>query len=525
MAWYDTIADIGTLGTYGLVTGAEGTAANAVGFDGGLMGVLGGPEAVNPNAVDPLTDARRASMEQNYGYGGGDPIATAMGSSARDTGNWYADQASQVAGAHASNISGAGAQYAAPMTGVGDVAAGRGGVADARTQQFLAQDRARNMAVGVYGAGMRSAADQNRIGSAFEQMAYGPAGPSVAEAQLTRGTADANAAASSLAGSGRGFGGSASALRQAQNVQASNLGGMNADLSVLRAQEAAADRQFRAGALGNAANTFGSAANTALGAGGYYTGALQGAENTSVQGALGFGNQGLGYTNAATGAYAGAANTGMAGATGAAQVATQGAANSAQIAQTGVGQQHDAMVAGQQGGAAFEGNLAGRRGQDLGVVTGNMQAENAHDAAIIGAVGTGVGMAAGRSDIRAKTDIVPVSPMGGELASLRAPLAPRRAPGGSPALEAAAQTPLYSYRYKEPREPREQGGQLGIMAQDLAKTPLGREAVSIGPDGQGRVDTGKAALISLGAANDLNAKLDALLAKSRGSKPLETRAE
>jgi hypothetical protein len=170
------------------------------------------------------------------------------------------------------------------------------------------------------------------------------------------------------------------------------------------------------------------------------------------------------------------------------------------------------------GGAGFEGNMTGRRGQDLGVMTGNQQAETAHDAAIWGMVGTGVGMASRGSDRRMKTDVAPVGvdDFGARLSRLSAPSAPARAPGGSAALDTARQTPMYRYTYTTPRDPSELGPQTGIMAQDLAKTPLGREAISPGPDGMARIDTGKAALISLGAVNDLNAKIDALLAKSRG---------
>ena len=92
-------------------------------------------------------------------------------------------------------------------------------------------------------------------------------------------------------------------------------------------------------------------------------------------------------------------------------------------------------------------------------------------------------------------------------------------------------TDPFWFRYKEP-EKYGQGQQFGIMAQDLAKTPVGRTAVERMPNGKLAIDTPKLTTINTAAMAEqqkhideqddelarLNAQLDKLLAQSRGGR-------
>lgn len=273
---------------------------------------------------DPRGAARQQEMRTNYSYGA-DPGAAAFGSLAR----------------------GQAQAYAAPVLGAGNAAMGAGDAMYATGDQYgrrgdaiAGLDASRNMSMGAYGAGMGGANAMFGAGDELAAMARGPAPPSVAQAQMVAGTAAANRAATSLAGTGRGFGGGAAAMRNAQRVGASNMGTLNANLGVVRAQEAAADRAFRADAMGAAGNMYGAAGNLGLGAGGYYTGARQGAEDTAFNTALGYGNLGLGYAGGAVGAYGQAADA-------------YGAAGG--LGMQGLGLQHQANMGGLQGGMGYEG--------------------------------------------------------------------------------------------------------------------------------------------------------------------------
>jgi hypothetical protein len=84
------------------------------------------------------------------------------------------------------------------------------------------------------------------------------------------------------------------------------------------------------------------------------------------------------------------------------------------------------------------------------------------EAAIIGAIGTIIGMSA-KSDIRAKTNI---SPGSSEVESF---------------LDALNS---YKYEYKDPNGSDEDGEFVGIMAQDLEKTAMGASFVKDTPDGK-----------------------------------------
>jgi hypothetical protein len=118
-------------------------------------------------------------------------------------------------------------------------------------------------------------------GQALQSAAYGQQlanlentqGPSAAQAQLSAGTNQALSSQLALARSGRGFGGGAAAMGQAQ----SNVAGIQANqanqAATLRAQEDAAWRSRQATNYGNAAGISQGAASSLQGA----AGALQGA--------------------------------------------------------------------------------------------------------------------------------------------------------------------------------------------------------------------------------------------------------
>jgi hypothetical protein len=92
------------------------------------------------------------------------------------------------------------------------------------------------------------------------------------------------------------------------------------------------------------------------------------------------------------------------------------------------------------------------------------------------------------------------------------------------ALDAARNAPGSFYNYKDPNAPGADGARhYGPMAQDLAKTPAGRTAVTTLPDGKLGVDTGRLSLVNTSAVSaqqkqidDMASQLDALLQKQAG---------
>lgn len=354
---------------------------------------------------------------------------------------------------------------------------------------------------------------------ALTDLAMQGPGPSVAQAQLDASTANAQRAQLALAGSGRGQGGGASAMRGALQNQATIQGQANAQAAVLRANEADMNRRTQAGMLAQAGGLYGQggdlAARYATGMGGLGLGAQQGAAQTQLgieQGVHGINMGALG------------ANTG------------------------------------------YEQLLNQIYGVDRGVALQNAQLAAQQDAAMWGAIGTGVTtaatVAAMASDITAKTDIAPAPelsggplarygpvdslPSGGtiplpggppqktveeaqkerENAQLRAALAGQlggfttglgtalsdeRGKVGQvmaprAALSAVEHTNPWQYQYKDPAR-HGQGQHFGPMAQELAQTPAGRSTLVRMPDGKLGVDTGRLSLVNT-AAQAAKAKED-----------------
>lgn len=84
--------------------------------------------------------------------------------------------------------------------------------------------------------------------------------------------------------------------------------------------------------------------------------------------------------------------------------------------------------------------------------------------------------------------------------------------GGPSPREAAAtvrQTPAYSYRYKDP-ERHGEGQRVGIMAQDLERTPTGEAAVMRSPEGTRMVDTGELSTINTAAIHNEQERTDGI---------------
>lgn len=108
--------------------------------------------------------------------------------------------------------------------------------------------------------------------------------------------------------------------------------------------------------------------------------------------------------------------------------------------------------------------------------------------------GTGTQGAHSTSDVRAKEAITPGA---GELDDFLKSLG------------------VYSYQYKD--EANGKGRRISPMAQEIESTPLGRAAVSEGPDGLKRVDYGKLGGTMLAATAHLNQKILKLDAELRAA--------
>jgi hypothetical protein len=249
--------------------------------------------------------------------------------------------------------------------------------------QFMGQGALGQQQYGYGAAGL------NQQAATLANMANQGPGPSLAQAQLDASTAQGMRQQLALAGSGRGQGGGASAFRQAAANQAGMQGQANASAAMLRAQEQDAWTRTRAGMLAQAGQMYGQ-------------GAEMGSRYAGSMGGLGLGAQ---------------------------QAAAQ--------TQMGIEQgQHSINQAGMQGGQSYESLLAQIYGIDRGIGVQNAQLGAQQDAAMWGAVGTGVTtaamLAATMSDINAKTNIAPVAPQSMTLPMPSAQPPPPPQQGGAP---------------------------------------------------------------------------------------------
>lgn len=74
-------------------------------------------------------------------------------------------------------------------------------------------------------------------------------------------------------------------------------------------------------------------------------------------------------------------------------------------------------------------------------------------------------------------------------------------------LASLAQTPGYSYRYKEGEGEDPSRRHVGPMAQDLERTPVGESVIQTMPDGRKAIDTGRLSLVNSTATGELARRL------------------
>lgn len=325
-------------------------------------------------------------------------------------------------------------------------------------------------------------------------------GPSAAQAQLQGGTNLAMASQLALARSGRGFGGNAAAMGQAQGNMAGIQANQANQAAMLRAQEDAAWRQRQASNLGNVAGFQGQQGQANLNA------ALQGQAQNDAAYAQSIGAGQAGYFN---GVNAGMGGYGM---------AMQGVNTS--LAGQGLGNQ----IRGQemQGGLAQEDNALRYTAAKNGWNLAQRQQDQQETAGWVSAGATTAGLLF--SDIRGKKDITRSDEPALEFARAGSMVNPQQPDIG--ALDAAAAAPGYGYRYIDPSGPgAAPGGQYGPMAQDLAKTPAGSTAVVRDADGKLGIDPARLTTLNTSAISAQQRQLDEIQGMLRlyGAPQLSTR--
>jgi hypothetical protein len=515
-------------------------------------------------AVDPVTGQREdadTQLQNDFLYGGAPGAAQAfnqqtagiaskygtalsdIGSAAAGAGQQYANATQQLGGQYGNEVSNLG--QGSYGTGQGLLGAGASAYGGANPNAYVdpaSLQQSQTDAASMTGA----AAGTESAAAKLLNMNFG--GPSAAEAQLNAGAQQATAQNLALAQSGRGMGGSAAARRAAMAQNSQVMGQMNGQAASLRAQETATQNQERMQAAQAAGGLYGTAGSTYGGAAGVNSqnlGTVANARNAAVGNA----NQlGLGLTNAGVSALGQGISGVNAGAgidvganTAAGNLALGGLAQDANATgQAGTtelaGQQiqNATNVAAQQGTESYESDLLNQRAQNLGNAAQNNQNSMANQSANLSMAGTlltsaaqadrqaGGGSADGNasqtSDRRAKTDIQPLTGGdGSDAARFRAslddfkrgfqPVGPSGAPSPAAAQDAIRNAPGYAFRYKDP-ERHGEGQRVGVMAQDLEKTPAGAAAVMRTPDGTRAVDNGEAATIALAGLHGQQRQLD-----------------
>lgn len=242
-------------------------------------------------------------------------------------------------------------------------------------------------------------------------------GPSAAQAQLQQGLNKAQAGNLAMARSGHGWGGSAGAMSQAQQLNAAAGQEAANQSAILRAQETAAARQrqaqnFAAAAGINQGIGQQQIAQQALGSqvdlsrAGLNLNQQQLGAQTALQQQQQNDVYGLGMSNLGLQAQQAAAQTGLAGQTQGAQVGLSGLGQGVQAALGAYGQGAQLGVAGMGQGAQLGVQGLGQAGQ-LGVQglgqAGQMGIAGTGQAAQLGIAGTGQGAQLGLSGLTAGT--------------------------------------------------------------------------------------------------------------------------
>lgn len=373
-------------------------------------------------------------------------------------------------------------------------------------------------------------------------------GPSGAQAMLQSGANQSMAQSLALARSGRGFGGSAAGQAQALSQNAQTMQQVGNQAALLRAQEDAQWRAQQAQNLTQAAGIYQGAGaqfgqQQALAAQNFQANQAQNDQFASQLYGLGLQGQ-----QAAINAQGQAAQTGLAGISQGANIYGQGST----LQQQGINQQGTMLGAGAQ--AASQGNLnafgfnQAQNATDMsrenmisqdyatrkGISIAQQQVDNQKTGSYIGAIGTGLGIAAMASDERVKKNIVPVGDFGSTLSALDEQADPyginqgvlqRRSLdtenpygyGQAPPRILDRQNPYtdlrpaqaYSYEYTDP-EKFGQGRFVGPMAQDLEKSPATESAVFTDTDGVKKIDTSRLALVNTSAISEQQRRIDEL---------------
>ena len=353
-----------------------------------------------------------------------------------------------------------------------------GGGAEARAARFdkrgqlgRKQMTERGMALNEQAGGQ--AGRYERLGAAAQDRGIEN---SRAQAQLQQGLDQGMAQNMAMARSGRGFGGSASAERQAAANNAVMGQRTNQSAALLRGEEEAAQR----------------AANDRM---------------TRSYAGLGEQARGRGYQ--------------------------------AELGLTGQGNQYEAGYA-QMGQGVIDTDLAARMqreetksANEMDARLGRAQIDQQRDAATTGMLGSMAGSAMmAFSDERSKTDIQEASKedLMKRLNELEQQATVDYDYGGNEdksgedlelsrqldALESVKKTPSYSFRYTDDArelypELTQPGEQYGVMAQDLERTPAGEDIVSTGPGGMKAVDTREATMTNMAATGELAREQDDLM--------------
>lgn len=368
-----TAAGIAGAGSQALSAGVTGGMqanqyANNIAATGGL-GMTAAQQA--QQGIGGAVQATQQAGQQAAAMGqqGANAInATLGGIQAAGQAGQQAGQAGQQAAAQAaSGIGGAAAAGQRALTGLGQQQGDFGSTAAQQGLRFLGDQGYQQNLTEANVARNQARAAGAQLGAIEAQE-----GPSAAQAQLRAGLNAAQSSNLAMARSGRGFGGSASALRSAavQNAQAGQQAANQA--AALRAQETAAFRQRQAANLASSANV-----------------QLQAGQQVAAQQQQLAAAQ-LAQTEANRQAYLQSQGLGQTGL--AQQAATE--AQARQMALTG------AQAAGQM-------NLAGAgmglQGAGMGLTAAQAQAATAAQAAQTGMAGAGQNVAAQQAAIQGLT--------------------------------------------------------------------------------------------------------------------------
>lgn len=292
--------------------------------------------------------------------------------------------------------------------------------------------------------------------------------PSAAQAAIQQAANDGTGRAMALAKSGRGFGGNAAATGQAQQTVASTTANAANQGAATAAAEDAAAQQRRLTALNAALGGGLSQQGQDLAAQGQAASQSQFDVNAALQNrgindsySTAQGQLGLGYNQLGQ-----QTNLGLLG------VGT----DRLQLGQNALNSQAQYELEQQQ--------------MRVDAAKANQQADLEKDAGNAGMMSSFMS-AVGLSDERVK-----------ELEGREQALAA--------ALETVGNAPASSYRYKDPGQPgAKPGRQVGPMAQDLERGPLGDTLVIDTPQGK-MVDQGRLSMVNSSAITELNRKLEAL---------------